>query len=512
MSSVAYFFLLILPSVYSQLCAKSQSYCLIGLNYGDHSDGICNQYIHAGTLNSCSYFATADGLYLYWYPLTSKWMISGVPGDSASAAYCKASQLDDCIKYQWYYSEGYGWFINPNLQIQECYYSNFDCSASFNSTDTYCIANTEHREWNVNLRGKYFFEGCFMNQPYFVHTVHYTDDTHINFTLQWDDILSVWHISGTVQSGAYAVYAYCKEMELKDCDKNWYIYDGSKSDTFLDKKVNSGFCDNCVERVEYDEICIVGGISQNKIIGRYEYWKCNHLYPEYRSIDNPGYGIEYLSFQDEYRIFGTVNRTTRFLEARCNGSDMTKCIEFDDQWEFLNGSLEKSYVIPGFRTSDCNEIDDQCDVNYDLCLNVFDDDAYTDYGGTFRFESCDNVTGYPVFYQYQNMSGEISNFSMISFDEINTMFVIVDREEKYIYATCNSLLLELCEGFWYPAQRNFTLYKCNEMVAAEPEESYWYIFVIIGVLLVIIGIGVFYFYWKQKNGDSQYERTARAPV
>ena len=70
------------------------------------------------------------------------------------------------------------WYLHSTLEITPCNYDDEQCWDSYNNDSSYCIHNTEHHETNTKLRGQYWFAGCHMDEPYFVHS--YTDN--INFS------------------------------------------------------------------------------------------------------------------------------------------------------------------------------------------------------------------------------------------------------------------------------------------------------------------------------------------
>ena len=219
------------------LCANEQSYCITGLNINDNADIICAQYIYEGITNDCAYFKTINDIYLFHNSDRDTWDISiNTEGTAGYYAYCEEDLLDDCIKGTWYYYDRVSLSIHPYLEITPCTYDNIECLNTYTINDAYCISNTDHREISENraIRGKYTFQGCYMNQPYFVH------DVVTNATLQWDDLLSVWHIWFGLSSAGGVTAAYCTKSNITECNRNWYIYDGNSRP--LDPLVLSGFC------------------------------------------------------------------------------------------------------------------------------------------------------------------------------------------------------------------------------------------------------------------------------
>eukprot|EP01084_Bolivina_argentea_P007524 14107_1 len=174
-----------LDLAYSQCTTTTttQSYCLSGLNiYEDTNLFLAAQYIYQGIFNSCSYFKSVDELYLFWSITYSNWAIYEELDDNFARAICSQPNLDDCVQDEWYFTDGMQWYIHSNAQINSCDYDNIQCLASYNIYDSYCIQDTQY-----DITFTYLFEGCYMNEPYFV-----LNHSSGNQTLLWDDMLSIW--------------------------------------------------------------------------------------------------------------------------------------------------------------------------------------------------------------------------------------------------------------------------------------------------------------------------------
>ena len=232
------------------LCANETSYCLSGLDIKQINNMICTQYTYVGIVNNCSYFQSIHGLYLFWNREYESWNIYVNLEDNKRAAYCKKPLLDDCVSNAtWMYFNGTIFYPHPTLGIEPCNDNNEQCHDSYNNDISYCIHNTEHRETNVGLRGKYWFEGCHMDEPYFVYSYtdnitfsDYTSGLHhsvINYTLHWNGIFLAWMISNKLTS---CRFAFCEKVDIDRCKGNWEIYDGENY--FKDKNVYSGKCDS----------------------------------------------------------------------------------------------------------------------------------------------------------------------------------------------------------------------------------------------------------------------------
>ena len=217
------------------LCANKESYCLRGLSVNDFNSGISNRYVYSGTLNGCSYFKSFDGLLFLFRSQAGNWIIN-TNTESGYTAYCSESQLDDCGASKWNYYDGTipATYIKSQLQIQSCSYNNTQCSQTYSSNDTFCIAHTDHLSSNSAVAGKYIFKGCYMNQPAFQHIV----DQGINFTIFWNDVLSIWPISSAI--GSIDRYGYCSKSNIIECTNNWVIGAVFTSITI------SGFCTSYV--------------------------------------------------------------------------------------------------------------------------------------------------------------------------------------------------------------------------------------------------------------------------
>eukprot|EP01084_Bolivina_argentea_P064708 117973_1 len=461
---------IILCPAKSQLqCANNISYCLTGLKVSDSNSAMCSQYIRQGIHNDCSYFkAIHGGTYLLWDLQQFRWEIS--PNDlsgSIAAAYCTESILDDCSRDKWwYYNANIGsWYLNNNLEIKSCIYDNTDCLASYTENDTYCVGHTVV-ESNSGIEGRKWFKGCMMNQPYYV------EPNSEGVTIAWDDILSAWYIvpnSGTKSAALYA--AYCTETNITKCNRNWYVWDASVDQAVLDDTMFSGYCDICLERT-YDEICITGGILPHPMIGKYEFEKCFDLFPSYRMIAI-GSQSKWTIFHELYRhemvSVGDYEVSPFYkISARCNGSDWSACIGAvdNDTWYVYNRQSNGLTIQTGFKTSDCSDVNNQCSDTHDYCLDIYD--GYdVEFGGVYKFEMCDE-NNYPIYYQYKNMNGNETNFSMISFDFAHSQYTIITRNDTKFnykeppqqYSFCNGLLLDACDEFWIPLSRNFSLHRC----------------------------------------------------
>eukprot|EP01084_Bolivina_argentea_P145445 254931_1 len=458
--------------VNSQLqCAAETSYCLTGLKLTDPNSFICSQYIYQGIRNSCSYFKSIAGRYLLWNSQYNVWDITDDIDGNLYTAYCEQPILDNCVGSTWTYYDGENEYIQPTLEIKTCVFDNTECLASYKNNDTYCIGNTII-DANKGIAGKHWFKGCSMTKPYFV-------ENNTNTTIGWDDILSAWYIAEEISS-TYFSYAYCRNDDITECNEHWYVYEGSKH--VLDKTVISGYCDTCLEE-KYDKICIIGGISPNLMIGEYEFEKCHNLFQGFRMI---GPQNDYTVFYSIYQHEIIVGINYALMDARCNGSEWESCIGVSDVWSVWNSTSDTYDLQNRFDSGDCSDVDNQCHGHYDYCMDIYDD-IDIEFAGVYQYEICDD-NGYPIFYQYKNMNGLYGNFSMIIFDYNIKQYRIISRGiVPDQYAICNGLLLDSCnDGFWLPAARNFSLYKCNESQKDTKTvwESYWYIFVICSVVLI----------------------------
>jgi hypothetical protein len=522
---------LYLPFASAQLCASSPSYCLSGLSLFDNYDSICTQYKWAGSLNGCAYFESIHGgVYLWWYvPPTgssspARWTVSPELNSDVFIAYCTEPSLDDCTSSKWYHYDGSQTYLNQNMRIEACEYDNAQCLASYTSNHSFCLSDTKHREFNKDLAGSYLFSGCLMNQPYFVRKVTSTaSNVSYNIIVQWDDVLAVWHISTTFGSAGGAISAYCLESNLSDCSQNWYIHDGDGVTLTLDQKVMSGFCNKCVveKTSTYDEICVVGGVPQNNLIGRYLYADCERLYPMYRSVLHEDYTIEFMPNYEEYFIL----QDSKFIKARCTGSDLSVCVEHDEQWAFNNATSGEYEIRSTFQISgDCASLKPQCNnASVDAyCLVVYDEianDVDADYGGRYEFDHCD-ANEYPVFYQVEDSNGSAANYSVISFDALNTLYSIAERDGSFVYASCNAMSLDVCDAFWAPQSRHFSLSKCiadidhevdifvdvdlvDTAVKLDVVAAYWYVFYVVlpmlAVLLLAVCVGCMVYRYRQRQ-------------
>ena len=145
-------------------------------------------------------------------------------------------------------------------------------------------------------------------------------------------------------------------------------------------------------------------------------------------------------------------------------------------------------ISQGLITSDCTDVDNSCRVNYDYCLSMDDEGN----NGTFEFQFCDK-NQFPVFYDNKNDN-------KISFNLIINSFIIYDNKElTNIFASCNALLLNECDGFW---SKNITLNQCNEWPSKDTKiinecqekesrkklnmfNEYWYLFAFeIGIVII----------------------------
>eukprot|EP01084_Bolivina_argentea_P252643 424098_1 len=471
----------------SQACTEQQSYCLKGLDIRDYGSLICNQYEYEGILNNCSYFKSIDSLYLYWNNDNSAWYIHNNMQDGQYVAYCNKTLLDDCIRSTWYYFNGTETKLYNDLYIQSCTYNNDECLAAYTSNDSYCVTNTRHFIMNSAISGSYTFAGCHMNQPYFVQPKIIFNIPY-NFTLQYDDMLSVWHITNSLRSAGAGIYSYCTRDDISRCNSYWYIWDGTNFT--LDINVYSDYCDICMWGMPYDEICLIGGITATPMIGRYKFDKCRQLHPSYQSITNQSWILQYLAWFDAFVILEILDQ--EYIEAYCSRSDLRNCIESDSQWTIWNDDTQQYELVHEFRYSDCGDVDGQCNVNSDYCLDLLQHENIT----TFEFECCDS-NNYPQLYD--------QHFGRISFDLRNSSFVIkTDNMEDNMFASCNGLLLDECNGFWQSNITNLTLYKCNERTVnssisqqcdRENVKSflqlYWYYFVAGGLIVaMLLGISI----------------------
>ena len=106
-----------------------------------------------------------------------------------------------------------------------------------------------HQQCMFSISGQEF-KGCHMNQPYYVQSEIYIDTETTfdlltrNYTLHWNDLLSIWGIGNYI--GANSYYAYCTQSNLANCNKRWIIYDDYVGESVLDSVVQSGYCDSYV--------------------------------------------------------------------------------------------------------------------------------------------------------------------------------------------------------------------------------------------------------------------------
>ena len=236
-------------------------------------------------------------------------------------------------------------------------------------------------------------------------------------------------------------------------------------------------------------MCIIGGTDLDKftIVGKYEEAGCDQLHPMYAS--NNGYSIRYDIRWNEYWIVDDNDNENTTIWGRCTGFQLEDCIGSDAEWSILNPVTREYQISSALITSDCTDVENSCHVNYDYCLSMDDEGN----NGTFELECCDQ-NQFPVFYDNKNDN-------KMSFDlDINSFIIYDNKNSTNIFAYCNALLLDECDGFW---SKNVTLSQCNEWPSKDTKivnkcqekvsrkklnmfSEYWYLFPF-GIGIVIIG-------------------------
>eukprot|EP01084_Bolivina_argentea_P158160 275548_1 len=245
-------------TINSPSCATSKSYCVSGLAIQtDIKSSICSEYTQVGIVNNCSYFKSSEGYYLYWWPQNALWIISPTFNDSGAVRFCAQHHLDHCTKFQWHMPTANGFAPDLFIQVQPCDYNNTACLATLGTRDYYCFTKgktSTQIEYIDTIVGKYTFEGCRMNQPYFVmsqpfYPIHLLKDQY-TFEIWWNDMLSIWSVGTKDKRNNYVftVGRYCQQKELQDCNENWKTFVPSTETYTLDSSIIFTNCESLVLR------------------------------------------------------------------------------------------------------------------------------------------------------------------------------------------------------------------------------------------------------------------------